>query len=1454
MDVWGLLVFRQGPRLASVDSKQSALLNAALGSLLGGEVQLSLADAEALAAGQINLGELLAELQADLVLASVEEALAAEITLGELFQAVVDVNQDSALDIAFGELIAASLPLTGTIRLGDLLQIQSDAGAVSQIDLNALEVVVGIVQLFNHEHALTTPIPIAISGATLGVPGLLNVSLQAQVVEPPVIVCGSDGTRFYAAAIRLALALDLVDLSDDTAINIGTLLPLLQVEAVIGSLDLYADIARSEGVIQFVDAVAQAVTVEATPGLVDLYLGHFDPADFFDRNTPLSANDLEHGTVGSVDLSVLGLLNLNVGIEVKAVAEGEATTPTILNFTGPYPQTLTATTGTAVIDDLLSELLTSLGNGGVRLSSSLPPLINGALNNILSFILTNLLTPLFANDGLLDTVLSEVVDPLLAGLGIGIGKMDVTVLGVTELCPDLSITKYHDGIFTAGMTEQYTITVSNQGDYTATWPITVIDTLPTGFSYDSYSGDGWLLDGSPGETVTFVYTSTLGVDTALPTLHLTVAVASTLTGTVTNTVTVATTGDYNTSNNSAFDPTQIIDLDPDDDDDGVLDVDDPAPADPCIPNENALACPTGDTDNDGTLNGDDPAPTDPCVPDANALACPTGDADGDGVSNSEDPAPTDPCIPDSNAVACPSGDSDNDGTLNGDDPAPTDPCVPDANALACPTGDADGDGTPNGEDPAPTDPCVPDPNSVACPTPTPTVTPTSPTSPLPTPTLPPDVPDVAVYVLQDSDYTTTLSDSEKQTLWANGLPVPDIQPAPILTLTQKSYGKPGLLAPIPRPLAQTTNSWIPIFSEDFANELSDGQYDQCNLRLLAADLNPGDGQQDYGWGRNTYHAANGHESAAWPFAGGNDGSLLNPGMQTYPESQRTQIICEFSNLSGLQLKNVMAEFALWMDQGDPFVDSENRGDYFFVGFNTGETSFYGATWYNTRDQDGNPVWKDYRFFYPDLAPKIEANDGKLSIMWSFTSDPNRIDTALGAWLDSLNVERYTQPVSNLNCEEKNPTIEVLGVPTMPDNGRVSKGLNLPPYAVDYSNRAGQTGRLLESNVDWVRLEFLAQPSMFSLLDIEPISSFTSIDLKQYDTIIDDLCDHDIAVLGLLSYQIVLDRSWEGPGIITPNYLQAYQNRVTLLTSYFDDRIRYWEVWNEPDFSDTQLQPAEYAKLLHETQQTIKNLHLTDQVVFGGLGGTDSTAWNYFDNIALAVTDLSIFPGPYDVFAVHPYPSGQWRDSTSGEVLVNPYDYMYQEFPTVLVDFFDTMRSMGNENAPVWITEIGWNRAAESSRQSTLDCLRVKETMVDRYQQAEYLAAAFDVLFTDVLWSPDHAGVTKVFWYQYHDVAINVPESDCTGNSPATASLPASWPATLWSQLTLEQAAVNVDWWFGLYSGTDPAQGITEPQPNILVQCIFTKYPNFNTNPLDLRELDVMEECLPSNMYLPRLDK
>ncbi|GIV75942.1 MAG: hypothetical protein KatS3mg050_0336 [Litorilinea sp.] len=608
-----------GTTLTTVDSQDSALLNGLLSSLSGASVSLSLGDYQALAGGHIQLGGLLQQLQADLGAASPEAVLMAEITLGELMEAASTVaasGGNPAAATALNQLRGALGGLTGTIQLGALLVIEVDQGSVGAVQLNLLDLVVGVIELFNGEHVLLTPVGVTLSGADLGLQGLLNqVTIQAQALDAPVIVCGTDGAQFHSATLRVALIVDLVDTSQGGSIDLG-LGTSAQVNVILGQLNLYVQVGQGQGTITLVDALANAVTVQATPGVTDLYLGQMDPTLFFSRTHTISATtDLDYGVVASaqINASLLGIpINLPSLIDVEAKTFGSVAggTPSTLTFQGPYPETqevaVTGSDSGSLAATLLANLDVNVELAGLGLGALLDP-----ITDLIGTLVNDLL------DGVLTPLLDSLVDPLLDAMGVGLGKMDVTVLGVAQACPDLRVEKAHSGTWIADETGQYTITVENVGTLATSSLITVVDQLPAGLSYLSFSGSGWVLAGQAGSSVSFTHPGPLNPGQTLPTLLLTVDIASTLNDTVTNTVSVSVQGDSQSANNQAHDATTVIDQDLDDDgltnqEESTLGTD---PTDP-------------DTDDDGTLDGQDPEPLNPCVPNSQAGPC---DQDNDGL-------------------------------------------------------------------------------------------------------------------------------------------------------------------------------------------------------------------------------------------------------------------------------------------------------------------------------------------------------------------------------------------------------------------------------------------------------------------------------------------------------------------------------------------------------------------------------------------------------------------------------------------------------------------------------------------------------------------------------------------------------------------------------------------------------------------------------------------------------
>jgi uncharacterized repeat protein (TIGR01451 family) len=479
-----------GPRLASVDTAKSALLNPLLGGLLATDLSLTAVDWNTLATGEVNLLGFLNALQAQANVSSPAQALNANVTLAQVaaalgVQARAQVNTSLSGVLA---TLAAQLGSAGaTVRVGDLVKVTADAGTLAKTTVNSLDMLTGLVQLYNKRNVLTTPQPVGISGGVLGMLGILNsVQLYAQVIEPAVYMCGPTGSTFHSAAIRVKLKLDLVTLAPVT----DALTALLgKTEIAIGQLDVYVEIGRGEGTLKAVDAVNRAVTLQASPGVADVYLGKIADGVFFNRSRALTAADVDYGKVGT--LSALGLSLLD--IEIKASARGQAPLGgSTVTMSGTFPQTRTVSSSTVFVTNLVNGLLGTLDLRIPQLN--LGTLLNGTVTGLVKGIVKDTLTPVLA------PVLTGVADPLLQLLGVGLGQMVVTVNGICEACDEFRLQKAVDKANAApGSSLTYTITYRNTGSTTLN-NLKIVDATPA-FTVFGAGACGTLGAGLTGCTV-----------------------------------------------------------------------------------------------------------------------------------------------------------------------------------------------------------------------------------------------------------------------------------------------------------------------------------------------------------------------------------------------------------------------------------------------------------------------------------------------------------------------------------------------------------------------------------------------------------------------------------------------------------------------------------------------------------------------------------------------------------------------------------------------------------------------------------------------------------------------------------------------------------------------------------------------------------------------------------------
>jgi hypothetical protein len=161
--------------------------------------------------------------------------------------------------------------------------------------------------------------------------------------------------------------------------------------------------------------------------------------------------------------------------------------------------------------------------------------------------------------------------------------------------------------------------------------------------------------------------------------------------------------------------------------------------------------------------------------------------------------------------------------------------------------------------------------------------------------------------------------------------------------------------------------------------------------------------------------------------------------------------------------------------------------------------------------------------------------------------------------------------------------------------------------------------------------------------------------------------------------------------------------------------------------DWRIEPEAYGLLIIQAYEAIKAIDPDAVVVFGGISpkGFEYTE-NYLRDVYQSPSIQSYHTTnsryPWDVVAVHPYP----------EIFTNPIPGL----ANVMNDRVKAiMNQFGEEDTPVWITELGWSSAA-----------------VSQTAQASYVTDAFLLLDKLVDFADAAAGpyVERLIWFNYQD--------------------------------------------------------------------------------------------------------
>ncbi len=416
-----------GTSVLSLNSANSPLLNMLLGGLLGGNVNLSVASQQGLAAAQVNLADLAAAagVASPGGLVSVNTSLPGALNLlAEALNATGAAANTSAAATLLG--LAAVADPARNVLLGDVLEISNaiTGDAADTLYVDALSLMTALAQSAVQGQSLDLPVNVSLPA------GLANLRLALKVVQAPKIVgpgpagIGPDGlplTYARTAALQLQVRTDLLDLSG----ALSALSPLVGVVTEPIHIGFDVDLGAAQAAVRAIQCPASnrpdtVVDLDVETQLATLRLGTFSGAAA--SLPPLTGGPL----ISAINLPVIGpVLSVRLGAPASLdVGTADTDEASFINDFPLYELLPTATNPRQVGTQAL------LGSAGSSLASQFASQLTVRLLNVplpLGQVLTlasTLLTPVF---DLLDTV----IDPLLALLGAQPGSADVEVFQVS---------------------------------------------------------------------------------------------------------------------------------------------------------------------------------------------------------------------------------------------------------------------------------------------------------------------------------------------------------------------------------------------------------------------------------------------------------------------------------------------------------------------------------------------------------------------------------------------------------------------------------------------------------------------------------------------------------------------------------------------------------------------------------------------------------------------------------------------------------------------------------------------------------------------------------------------------------------------------------------------------------------------------------------------------------------
>ena len=216
--------------------------------------------------------------------------------------------------------------------------------------------------------------------------------------------------------------------------------------------------------------------------------------------------------------------------------------------------------------------------------------------------------------------------------------------------------------------------------------------------------------------------------------------------------------------------------------------------------------------------------------------------------------------------------------------------------------------------------------------------------------------------------------------------------------------------------------------------------------------------------------------------------------------------------------------------------------------------------------------------------------------------------------------------------------------TLNPNSPWGMGLYFLRYGSDQKNREKAAQLACQAGIKWTREDFI-----WDIIEPEP----GKFNFDFYDNIVNTSLNYGISVYGILCYWA----SWTEP--YSMKGIEDFVRYTEATVNHFKDRVKHWEIYNEPNIFFWQGPKELYPELVKRCYEVIKKADPEAHVLAISTSGIDN---NFIDFCLQANT-------PFDILTIHPY-----RRKLDD------------------IKFMDELKRVAQQvqNRPVWITEMGWS--------------------------------------------------------------------------------------------------------------------------------------------------------------------